>query len=200
MPLIAESTVNSEQYWRGLYERGEYPTRNASNVNRYRAAAARQVGNTALDIGCGQGGLGLSLFEAFPNVHYTGWDYAQSAIDTAIIPKAAQAELECRDWREGSQAGQWDTVYLLELLEHELEPRELAEVAVALARKRIVVTVPRCGVLSLAEHRSEHHWDFDPEEIRALFAGYGDVRGPIKANHLCDLYMIDRLDDAGATE
>jgi len=194
MPLIATDTVNSMEYWDALYGRGEYPTQDEINVQRYKAAAAYQVGDTALDIGCGQGGLGLALLEANPNAYYTGWDYAQSAIDSPILPETDKKrwELLWADWRNTEWPGESDTVYLLEILEHESDPRFLARDAALLALKRVVVSVPRRGVLTPEEHRNEHYWDFEQEEIEALFADYGDVTGPFEANHLCDLYVIDR--------
>lgn len=191
MPRIAENTVNSEEYWQGLYERREYLTRDDTNIARYWAAAVCQVGRTALDIGCGQGGLGLALSQACPLVRYTGWDYAQSAIDTTIVPEDAHAILERKDWCHDRGAEMWDTVYLLEMLEHEPDPKHLVVNAASSARERIVVTVPRRGVLSPAEHRNEHYWDFEPDEIRELFGAYGIVSGPSKVNHLCDLYVVD---------
>lgn len=199
MPLIAEQTVNSQEYWQDLYERGKYPTRDGINVVRYQAAAACQAGAAALDIGCGQGGLGLALFAAFPEARYTGWDYAQWALHTHVIPLdlAANARFEWRDWRAASGTERWDTVYLLEILEHELEPERLVQAAASWARKRVVVTVPRRGILSPEEHRCEHHWDFDPDEIGALFEDYGSVTGPSEANYICDLYVVDLYEGGG---
>lgn len=194
-PQIDTVQRNTTTYWDGVYGRAEYPTMDPNNVRRYDAAAARQVGSTALDFGCGQGGLGLSLHRRWPDVHYTGLDFSLTAITGSVLPQNEQHwwQLQCRDWLAGLPPGYCaDTVYLLDVLEHADAPHHLLAVAASVARRRLVVTVPKYGILTPDLHRGEHRYDFTDDEFRALLAFYGTVNGPEEANTICNLWWVDR--------
>jgi len=195
MPRIADSTVNTVEYWDGMYKREEYPTLILANVLRYASAAALQTGHTALDVGCGQAGLGRKLLELHPEVFYTGWDYSQEALRSHVIPpeREGRYRLHCGDWLAMVAVEQpHDTVYLCDFLEHLDEPGEALAMIVPLALHRMVITAPKYDVLKYKDHRGEHAWDFTEDELKALLEPYGWVSPLADANRICAVIYVDR--------
>jgi cyclopropane fatty-acyl-phospholipid synthase-like methyltransferase len=197
MPRIAEQTTNSVIYWDRMYAAGGYPTMDPTVMIRYVLAAHHQVGDSALDIGCGQAGLGAALIMAWPGVHYTGWDYSAVALRTCVISRSAASRvtLEQRDWR-GGDARRWDTVYACEILEHEEDPAALMEVAGELAIRRLVIGVPRYQSMTPEQTKGEHAWDFTFDELRKLLAPYGHIRTMERAGPHSMIVVVDKAPEA----
>ena len=188
MPRIGSASLNNIKYWNGVYSHQEYPTRGDNNRVRYEAAASMQAGMSALDVGCGQAGLGRVLLGQQPDhFFYLGCDFSDAAVRSHVLPEGrdGQWHLVVCDWREIGAFGQFETVYLCEMLEHVEEPAQLLALAVEAARLRIVITVPRYQKLSWAEHRGEHAWDFTLEELAQLAKPYGRISEPMAASRLC---------------
>lgn len=192
MPRIADTHVNTPEYWDGVYSRGEYPTLEENNVTRYEAVARLQKGDTALDIGCGQGGLGKVLLELYQHLFYRGIDYSSDALTTHVdLPNIPRRWLfYCSPWQYIAQAA--DTAYLCEIVEHVDDPLALIKHAAGLAQQRLVVSVPQYNVLTYAQHRGEHMWDFTGKELLDMLRPYGTV-GPLRvANCMCWAVAVDR--------
>jgi hypothetical protein len=193
-PRIAEATVNSPSYWDARYRTGDYKTLDPTiNLPRYEWAASLQVGDTALDIGCGEMGLGRLLLAHYPRLTYQGVDHSHDAIERWVVHPEDRPRVRvigC-DWRH-ARPDPATTVYLLDILEHEAEPVALLAYAAALTRRRLVVCVPGFGALSKAEHRGEHAWDWTTQEMRALLMPWGEVAGPTACNRLEELWTVDR--------
>ena len=171
MPQIDTVQRNTVEYWDGLYSRHEYPTLGAPNRDRYQVAAAQQRGGSALDLGCGQGGLGLILLRRQPKLFYVGVDQSAAALQSNVLPLdltdhwlLVRSAIEALnpDWRAA-------TVYCCELVEHVADPAALLADAAARAEQRLVLTVPTFGH-PYQWHRGEHLWDFQEDEVRALLA------------------------------
>ncbi len=196
MPKIGEGETNSIAYWDDVYRNHRYPTIQSDNLQRYRAAAALQRGDSALDVGCGQAALGVILLEQHPDLRYVGLDYSVAALQTHCLPDkdAERWRIWCGDWRVGlTRAVQpFSTVYLNEILEHEPEPEALLKAAAQLATERIVITVPAYNALHWDEHRGEHAWDFTEDELRALLEPWGEVGPVATANSRCIVVYVDR--------
>ena len=194
MPKIQEKNNNTQAYWDGVHQRGEYPTLDPNNMQRYKVAAQYQMGNTALDIGCGQAGLGLVLLEQYPEVHYTGVDFSREGLNTHILPGewGQRYSFVKADWRRGLNGIEpSNTVYLLEVLEHCKEPDKLLATAARLAKVHMVIGVPQYQMLTEKQRRGEHLWDFTEEELIELLIPYGRVCKPIPANSLCWVLCVD---------
>lgn len=106
-------------------------------VNRTLPAMEHSVGSV-LDIACGLG-QAANLTDG----EYHGLDFSEFAIRYARANSGnSHATFEVADfwnWRNGQK---YDTVLLLEVLEHVDDPAQLAELAKQAAAKRIVATVP----------------------------------------------------------
>ena len=188
MPRIGPATLNTIAYWNGVYSRDEYPTLAINNIRRYEAAASMQLGMSALDIGCGQAGLGCVLLRQQPEpFFYLGCDFSNVGLRSHLLPRGRDGRwgfVVC-DWQEIGALGQFGTVYLCEILEHVEEPAQLLALAVEAARLRVVITVPRYQKLSRAEHRGEHAWEFTLEELAQWAKPYGRISEPTAASKLC---------------
>ena len=191
MPRIGSASVNTIEYWDRVYREGRYPTLAPNNIARYRAAALFQLGDTALDVGCGQAGLGYVLLQLFPNVHYHGWDYSSQALWSTVL-EGEGWELYHGTFEDmAERQGPCDTVYLCDVLEHVDEPSELLALVASLAKQRIVVSVPRYQALTYEMHRGEHAWDFTEDEIHALLAVHSEFAGVRPAGSLCLAFAYD---------
>jgi len=106
---------------------------------RYAAVAPHIVGSV-LDLGCG---LGL-IADLIDGRDYVGVDFSDYAVRyckrTVTNPNARFEQADLRTWHPSRQ---FDTVLLLEVLEHVDKPTEVAELALRHAKIRVIVSVPR---------------------------------------------------------
>lgn len=194
MPRIGPASVNTPKYWDAQYGGGHYPTLDQNNVVRYRVTASLQLGDTALDLGCGQAGLGKVLLETYPALYYVGWDYSPVALQTHVLPEAARHRwtVRCGTVEDVVATGErYEAVYLSEVLEHVDDPQGLLDIIAPLAERRLVVTVPRYDVLSWHMHRGEHAWDFTPAELYVLLEPYGMIGQPLQAGSVYTAVAVD---------
>ncbi len=208
-PRIGDGNTNSPMYWDTVYRTRFYPTLAADNLQRYKAAAALQRGDSALDVGCGQAALGVMLLADHLDLTYLGIDYSAEALYSHYLAKGDEDRwaLFYRDWRQlptlmaAGYLWQYQdrhigptfaTVYLDEILEHEPEPAEMLAAIAPLAEQRIVLTVPRYHELRYDEHRGEHAWDFTEAELRELLEHYGKVGALVPASARCWALWVDR--------
>lgn len=99
------------------------------------------TGDGVLDLGCG---LGL-LADVVRDREYLGVDFSEIAVRYARKhTRNSRARFLQADIREltASELGRWDTVVMLEVLEHLQDPSLVVSLAKVCARRRIVVTVP----------------------------------------------------------
>jgi 2-polyprenyl-3-methyl-5-hydroxy-6-metoxy-1,4-benzoquinol methylase len=100
------------------------------------------VGDSILDLGCGL----ARIAERFPDVSYTGIDYSPVAIEWSRDNCSTENTLYvCSgiiEWLVG-QRDNYDTVLLLEILEHVKTPGLIVAEALMRTAKRLIVTVPR---------------------------------------------------------
>lgn len=101
---------------------------------------AQYLEGTILDLGCGLGYIANRTKE-----EYVGFDFSTEAIDRAnemCENLRAQFKLGYIEHLP-HDLGRFDTVLLLEVLEHVADPPFIFKVAMQHARKRVIVTVPR---------------------------------------------------------
>lgn len=97
------------------------------------------IGYSILDLGCGTG----DIANLWPK-QYMGIDFSKGAIAIARANcHNPNAVFYCIDLRKCAMTKQYDTVLLLEVLEHLDDPAYIADIALRTARLRIIITVPR---------------------------------------------------------
>lgn len=97
------------------------------------------VQGSVLDLGCGLGEMANLLGDR----EYLGIDFSPVAIQYAReSTRNPNARFQLVDFRDGLLCRQFDTVLLLEVLEHVDDPAAIVELAQRYARKRVIATVP----------------------------------------------------------
>lgn len=103
-----------------------------------KAVAAHTVGSV-LDLGCGYG-----VLARFVKRPYLGIDFSPFVIRKAKqLNGINQAKFLAGDILDLPELDLFDTVAMLEVLEHLDDPAQMIELARPLARKRVVVSVPK---------------------------------------------------------
>lgn len=134
--LIEVPMAKEADYYDVLYTKGEDESWVAERNARVLPLI---VGNSVLDLGCGTG----SIANPWPH-SYTGIDFSKRAI--AIARENCHNPLAIfyvADLRSYTPPHCYDTVLLLEVLEHVDDYVDVAATALLAARKRIIITVPR---------------------------------------------------------
>ncbi len=111
---------------------------------RHRTAAAMVLEGTVLDLGCGDGLL-LDLLRS-QGVSGVGLDASPEAIRTCA-EKGLEVQIHTLSGPLPYQDASFDTVVLLDVLEHVYEPEALLTEAARVARKRVIVSVPNFSSL-----------------------------------------------------
>lgn len=101
---------------------------------------ARYVRGTVLDLGCGLG----FIADKIKGAEYLGVDFSEFAIEHCRAKvRNPHASFEVADLRTWKPPHKFDTVLLLEVLEHVANPGSLAALALRSATRRIIATAPR---------------------------------------------------------
>ena len=109
---------------------------------RYEFIAPFVVGDSVLDLGCGIG----YIADMIGGRQYLGVDFSRYAVKySREVVQNPKARFLVRDLQAVSQSDfrAYDTVLVLEILEHVADPKQLAALAMAWAKKRVIATVPR---------------------------------------------------------
>jgi len=107
---------------------------------RYGAVVPHIVGSSVLDLGCGLGLIAAQI----DGRDYVGVDFSDYAVRYCKrFTKNTNARFEHADLRTWRPSRQFDTVLLLEVLEHVDKPTEVAKLALEYAKMRVVASVPR---------------------------------------------------------
>jgi len=159
-----------------VYQPG-LPAKAGEHYRAFVRFASKHAGQTILDLGCGYGAYGLALREQGRtcvgcdiNLHYL-----KPAREAGLPVVAAHGKLPFPD-------KSFDTVLLLEVIEHVPEIEGLLCEAFRVARKNVLVTVPNAEDLDLLKGNdvtyahmlsSDHVHFFDPAGLLQLLGKFG---------------------------
>jgi 2-polyprenyl-3-methyl-5-hydroxy-6-metoxy-1,4-benzoquinol methylase len=138
-----------------------------------------------LDIGTGRGVFLWPLVDAFPGLPVTAVEpdpKRRAYLDTVVRGGLADLTVVGADaTRLGFDDGAFDVVTVLEVLEHQTDPRPLARAALRLSRRFVIASVP-----SKPDDNPEHLHLFTGETLSALLrdAGATSVRVDYVLNHI----------------
>jgi len=139
--------------------------------------ALKHAGNSILDLGCGYGAYSLALKAQGRQCIGCdiNLDYLKPARKAGLPVVAAQNGLPFAD-------KSFDTVLLLEVIEHVPQIEALLREAFRVARKNVLVTVPNAEDIELLKGNdvtyahmlsSDHVHFFDPESLAGFLRGFG---------------------------
>lgn len=141
-----------------------------ARFKREAAALIRQAApRTILDLGCGEGYMIEALLQAGVDAEFTGVDLSERAIAEARARLGDRARLEVVDARRLVDDGRdFDLVMMLEVLEHIPEPAQMLPILRRLARRHVLLSVPRepffCA-LNFMRGKNLTRWGNDPEHV-----------------------------------
>jgi len=118
------------------------------------------VDGSVLDLGCRDGTFALTLAKQYPKRRVVGIDLSEKDIawanEQAIKMKLENCVFHVMDLFNAPSLGKFDTVVFMETLEH-LPPNRVDEafnLALGMAEKRFIVTVPANSHISDPDHKS----------------------------------------------
>jgi len=165
-----------------VYQPG-LPAKPGEHYRAFVRFVAHHAGNTILDLGCGYGAYSLAL--AAEGRQCFGSDvnmkYLASASVSGLPVVAVDSVLPFPD-------RSFDTVMLLEVIEHVPQLENILREAFRVARRNVLVTVPNSESLNRLQENdvtyghmlsSDHVHFFDPaslEELLVRFGGKVDIR------------------------
>lgn len=139
---------------------------------------AEYAGSSILDLGCGYGAYSLAL--ASQNRRCFGCDinmkYLVKAAASGLPVVAAEPALPFAD-------RSFDTVMLLEVIEHVPQIERILKEAFRVARKNVLITVPNSESLELLQQNdvtyghmlsSDHVHFFDPRSLKELLGKFSN--------------------------
>jgi SAM-dependent methyltransferase len=139
---VAQVTAKQAPYYDALYRRtveGQEKLGMAWTEERI-AAIVPYITGSVLDLGCG---LGL-IADRIGDAEYLGVDFSEFAIAQCRADvHNPNARFEVADLRKWKPPKQFDTVLLVEVLEHVNNPAAIAALALRSAKRRIIATAPR---------------------------------------------------------
>lgn len=126
------------------------------------AIGAYVVGDSVLDLACGVGGL----WDVVAPRRYLGIDFSPFGIQWAREQnKNPNAEFMCCSLYDMPDVGMFDTVILIQVLEHLEDPLDVGKRALACTRRRMIVTVPDTGRPGQVAHLWERWTRKDLEDV-----------------------------------
>jgi len=140
--FVDKTEAQSDGYYDAIYAEQEDQPWLWEKLEHFASITSAHTVGSVLDLGCGPGVLANSVSFDHP---YLGIDFSAEAIRLAseknLHPAATFIKADLRDlsWQE---LGPYDTVVLSEVLEHLDSPQEIVNLALQVARRRVVVTVP----------------------------------------------------------
>jgi SAM-dependent methyltransferase len=135
------------------------------------------VGSCVLEVGCGFGCWAARLHDMLPSVQYLGLDLSQVLVSTASNRNPGLVFACCDVLELGSGWHQaFDTVAAFQVLEHYAESAPVVDKLRALARRRLVFSVPRGGPSQKEWDESGHRfgWADDAAAVE-YFGRWGEV-------------------------
>jgi SAM-dependent methyltransferase len=180
-----------------VYQPG-LPARVGEHYRAFIRFAAKHAGERVLDLGCGYGAYSLALQSEGRRCVGTdvNLEYLKTAASAGLPVVAAGGPLPFPD-------KSFDTVLLLEVIEHVPQIQDLLKEAFRVARKNVLVTAPNAEDLELLKGNdvtyahmlsSDHVHFFDSKGLRELLNTYG---GPIQVERGDPIYPFWFLSRSG---
>ena len=151
--------------WQRLSESGEIDYDGTSSRRDNLVPLLTFKPRFALDVGCASGGVAQLIKEAFPSCKLWGIepDARAAAVASARMDRVITGSFESTDWAaQGVNAGEIDTVFLLDVLEHMYDPwRTLANLRGFVSRDaQLVISLPNVRNMFIIRDLMNGYWRY----------------------------------------
>ena len=151
--------------WQRLSESGEIDYDGTSSRRDNLVPLLSFEPRFALDVGCASGGVAQLIKEAFPSCKLWGIepDARAAAVASARMDRVITGSFESTDWAaQGVNAGEIDTVFLLDVLEHMYDPwRTLANLRGFVSRDaQLVISLPNVRNMFIIRDLMNGYWQY----------------------------------------
>ncbi len=178
-----------------FYQPG-FPAVHGSHYRAFVRFARRHAGSTVLDLGCGFGAYGAALMKE--GLKCFGCD-----INLDYLRKAAAEGLPVAtvDTRLPFADGSFDTVLILEVLEHVANPDSVLTEAFRVARTNVLITVPNSENIEQMKANdvtyahmlsSDHLHFFEPGSLEGLLRRYSNVVSIERSDPIYPFWFVGR--------
>jgi len=178
-----------------VYQIG-FPAKPGEHYRAFVRFASKHAGKTILDLGCGYGAYSLAL--AGEGRECVGGDvnmtYLASASVSGLPVVAVDAVLPFPD-------RSFDTVMLLEVVEHVPKLEAILKEAFRVARRNVLVTVPNSEGLDRLQQNdvtyahmlsSDHVHFFDPASLKELLGRFGEQVEVSRGDPIYPFWFVSR--------
>jgi 2-polyprenyl-3-methyl-5-hydroxy-6-metoxy-1,4-benzoquinol methylase len=121
---------------------------------------ALQTGADVLDLGCGQGAAIILMARAFPRSRFTGWDFAEGAVQAARVEAErlglTNARFEVRDLASLDASEAYDLITTFDVVHDLAKPDEVLRQVARGLRREGTFLMADIAVPSGIEHNREH--------------------------------------------
>ena len=160
MKRIKEENLNTKEYWNSYWGEASNLQKNFENDS----PELRDLGNltigTILDVGCGSG-----HHTKYLSGDVTVCDLSENAVKF-VQEKLGYKGFVCDVSRGLPEDTSYDTVICTEVLEHVEDPIRLIKELKRVARKRVIVSVPKDDE---AKRFEDHVWSFSEDWMKKEF-------------------------------
>ena len=163
-PAIIPFEPRGPYEWRRVHDHGEaYLDTYHPMVPQYLRFPPRM----ALDVGCNTGMLGKTLKEAYPGCSVWGIepDAGAAAIASTRLDRVLEMPFDDIDWgKEGITSGSFDTVFLLDVLEHMYDPWKVLLTLRGMLQPgaQVLVTIPNVRNILLMQDLVKGNFRYRP--------------------------------------
>ncbi len=117
-----------------------------------------ELGENALEVGCGEGHLMDRMLNAYPQRQMAGFDISHSIVKIAQCqvtgPSFLQASADRMPWSDDS----WDVVVVCEVMEHLEDPEAALRELHRITRRACLLSVPREPIWRVANMARGKYW------------------------------------------
>lgn len=172
MERIKQENPNTQEYWDKTYTPyylNFYHDHQLNQIFIDKIFRYIEPNDSILDVGAGSGMITRRIAEKFENI--SACDFSQPCVDW-MEEKVKLKEAFLSDiYNIQKPDKSYDVVLCTEVMEHLNEPARAIDELVRIARRKVIITIPRQSQKTSVEHV----WEFSLDDMYEFLKSYGEV-------------------------